>query len=260
MSFHQHTLANGLTIIGEISPSARSVAAGFFVRRERAMRRRRNRACRISSSTWSSRARRAAPPSKSTATSTDRRHYNAFTSEENTVFYAAILPEYLPEAVDILADILRPSLRAEDFEMEKKVIIEEIGMYDDQPMWSPTTSQKSVLRTTIRSATASSARADSVGGPETRADAGLLSTAVTSRRTSPCPWRGISPGPMPSASSKRSAGTGRPAMPRASTSALPGTRPCASDDEGEAEPGAGLHALARTRRIVARPTPPTFSP
>src|SRR5262245_60533371 len=63
-------------------------------------------------------------------------HYNAFTSEENTVFYAAILPEYLPQAVDILADILRPSLRAEDFDLEKKVIIEEIGMYDDQPMWS----------------------------------------------------------------------------------------------------------------------------
>src|SRR5262249_7294608 len=63
-------------------------------------------------------------------------NYNAFTSEENTVFYAAILPEYLPQAVDILADILRPSLRGEDFEMEKKVIIEEIGMYEDQPMWS----------------------------------------------------------------------------------------------------------------------------
>src|SRR5204862_7691321 len=61
---------------------------------------------------------------------------NAFTSEENTVFHAAILPEYLPEAVDILADILRPSLRTDDFDMEKNVIIEEIGMYEDQPMWS----------------------------------------------------------------------------------------------------------------------------
>src|SRR5207237_2589901 len=58
------------------------------------------------------------------------------TSEENTVFYAAILPEYIPQAVDILADILRPSLRVEDFDMEKNVIIEEIGMYEDQPMWS----------------------------------------------------------------------------------------------------------------------------
>src|SRR5205823_219714 len=63
-------------------------------------------------------------------------HYNAFTSEENTVFYAGILPEYIPQAVDILADILRPSLRVDDFEMEKNVIIEEIGMYEDQPTWS----------------------------------------------------------------------------------------------------------------------------
>src|SRR5436190_13911817 len=62
--------------------------------------------------------------------------YNAYTSEENTVFHAAVLPEYLPQAFDILADILRPSLRDEDFQMEKNVIIEEIGMYEDQPMWS----------------------------------------------------------------------------------------------------------------------------
>jgi predicted Zn-dependent peptidase len=58
---------------------------------------------------------------------------NAFTSEENTVFYAAVLPEYLPQAVDILADILRPSLRGDDFDMEKKVIIEEIARRDDHP-------------------------------------------------------------------------------------------------------------------------------
>ena len=46
------------------------------------------------------------------------------------------MPEYLPQAFDILADILRPSLREDDFQMEKNVIIEEIGMYEDQPMWS----------------------------------------------------------------------------------------------------------------------------
>src|SRR5205823_442540 len=38
--------------------------------------------------------------------------------------------------MDILADILRASLRTEDFNMEKNVIIEEIGMYEDQPNWS----------------------------------------------------------------------------------------------------------------------------
>jgi len=60
-------------------------------------------------------------------------YYNAFTSEENTVFFAAVLPEFQQRSVGLLADIMRPSLREEDFETEKKVIIEEIRMYDDQP-------------------------------------------------------------------------------------------------------------------------------
>ena len=93
-------------------------------------------ACRIFSNTWSSRERRAAR-AFDVNRDFDRigAEYNAYTSEENTVFHACILPEYVPQAIDLLADILRPSLRAEDFEMEKKVIIEEIGMYEDQPMW-----------------------------------------------------------------------------------------------------------------------------
>jgi predicted Zn-dependent peptidase len=60
-------------------------------------------------------------------------HYNAFTSEECTAYYASVLPEYQEAGVDILADILRPSLRTDDFDMEKKVILEEIQMYLDQP-------------------------------------------------------------------------------------------------------------------------------
>ena len=60
-------------------------------------------------------------------------HYNAFTNEENTVFYAAVLPEHQRRAVDLLADILRPSLREDDFNTEKQVILEEIQMYEDQP-------------------------------------------------------------------------------------------------------------------------------
>jgi predicted Zn-dependent peptidase len=44
-----------------------------------------------------------------------------------------VLPEYQEASVDLLADILRPSLRPDDFSMEKKVILEEIQMYLDQP-------------------------------------------------------------------------------------------------------------------------------
>ena len=102
MHFHQHTLSNGLTIVGETSPSARSAALGFFVRTG---------------------SRDESPPvcgvshflehmafkgnDKRTAFDVNRdfdrigADYNAYTSEENTVFYAAILPEYLPQAVYI---------------------------------------------------------------------------------------------------------------------------------------------------------------
>jgi len=58
---------------------------------------------------------------------------NAFTSEEDTVYYATVLPERQGEAVELLARMMRPALRAEDFDTEKLVILEEIRMYDDQP-------------------------------------------------------------------------------------------------------------------------------
>ncbi len=136
MSFLRHTLANGLTLIGEKSPSARSVSVGFFVRTGA-----RDETPEVSGVSHFLEHMVFKGTPRRTALDVNRdfdkigASYNAFTSEENTVFYAAVLPEYLPQAVDILADILRPSLREEDFEVEKNVIIEEIGMYDDQPMW-----------------------------------------------------------------------------------------------------------------------------
>ena len=62
-------------------------------------------------------------------------NYNAYTSQEATVYHAQVLPEFLSRAVDLIGDMLRPALRSEDFDMEKKVILEEIGMYEDRPQW-----------------------------------------------------------------------------------------------------------------------------
>src|SRR5438046_6001059 len=135
--FHERKLPNGLQIIGETSPSARSVALGFFVRTGS-----RDETPEICGVTHFLEHMVFKGTPHRTALDVNHdfdrigAHYNAFTSEENTVFYAAILPEYLPHAVDILADILRPSLREDDFNMEKKVIIEEIHMYEDRPAWS----------------------------------------------------------------------------------------------------------------------------
>ncbi len=137
MSFQTQVLSNGLQIIGEHHPAARSVALGFFVRTGS-----RDETKDVAGVTHFLEHMVFKGTPRRTALDVNRdfdrigAHYNAFTSEENTVFYAAILPEYLPQAVDILADILRPSLRTEDFDVEKNVIIEEIGMYEDQPMWS----------------------------------------------------------------------------------------------------------------------------
>jgi len=58
---------------------------------------------------------------------------NAFTSEEETVYHAAVLPRYQDDAVQLLARMMCPALRDEDFLLEKKVILEEIRMVYDQP-------------------------------------------------------------------------------------------------------------------------------
>jgi predicted Zn-dependent peptidase len=137
MPFHQRSLPNGLTIIGETSPAAKSAAVGFFVRTGS-----RDETPDVAGvSHFLEHMVFKGTPRRSAADVNrefDRigADYNAFTSEENTVFHASVLPEYLPQAVDILADIMRPSLRQEDFDTEKNVIIEEIGMYDDQATWA----------------------------------------------------------------------------------------------------------------------------
>jgi predicted Zn-dependent peptidase len=59
---------------------------------------------------------------------------NAFTAKEQTCFYAKVLDEHLPIAVDVLSDMVLQSLfDSGEIEKEKGVIIEEIKMYEDVP-------------------------------------------------------------------------------------------------------------------------------
>ncbi len=137
MPFHSHKLQNGLTIIGETSPSARSVALGFFVRTGA-----RDETPEVAGVSHFLEHMAFKGSEQRTAFDVNRdfdrigADYNASTSEENTIYHAAVLPEYLPQALDILADLLRPSIRQDDFDMEKQVIINEIGRYEDMPGWS----------------------------------------------------------------------------------------------------------------------------
>ena len=61
-------------------------------------------------------------------------HLNAFTGKELTCYYAHVLDEHLPLAVDVLADMLTASLfDAEEISKEKSVVIEEINSVEDTP-------------------------------------------------------------------------------------------------------------------------------
>lgn len=134
MEFRKQVLANGLEIVAECAPEAYSVALGFFVKTGA-----RDETPEIAGvSHFLEHMMFKGTPTRS-ADDVNREfdemgaNYNAYTSEETTVYYAAVLPEYQTAATELLADILRPSLRDEDFRTEKKVIIEEIRMYEDQP-------------------------------------------------------------------------------------------------------------------------------
>ncbi|MFC1510761.1 M16 family metallopeptidase [Candidatus Margulisiibacteriota bacterium] len=59
---------------------------------------------------------------------------NAFTAKEQTMYYAVVLDKHIDLAVDILCDILLNSkFEPKDMELEKKVVLEEIKMYEDTP-------------------------------------------------------------------------------------------------------------------------------
>ncbi|MEW4568044.1 pitrilysin family protein [Tautonia sp. JC769] len=135
MTFYHETLPNGLQVILERNELARSAAAGFFVRAGS-----RDESPELAGVShflehmvFKGTARRDALAVNRDFDRIGARH-NAQTSEEDTIYHVSCLPEYLPQALDVLADIMRPRLDAEDFETEKQVIIEEIKMYDDNPM------------------------------------------------------------------------------------------------------------------------------
>ncbi len=134
MEFREHQLENGLQIVAECNAEAHSTAIGFFVQTGA----RDEGQSDAGVSHFLEHMMFKGTPSR-TADDVNREfdemgaHYNAFTSEEHTVYYAAVLPEYQTPAVELWADIIRPSLREEDFDTEKQVIIEEIRMYEDQP-------------------------------------------------------------------------------------------------------------------------------
>jgi predicted Zn-dependent peptidase len=134
LTFHQAKLANGLTVVGEEREGAVSTAVGFFVKT--GSRDETDDVAGVSHflehMMFKGTAKRTALQITYDLAAIGAQA-NAFTSVENTVYYAVVLPEYTKDVFDILGDMMRPALLQEDFDTEKKVILEEIALYQDRP-------------------------------------------------------------------------------------------------------------------------------
>jgi predicted Zn-dependent peptidase len=134
LSFHHHQLPNGLDIIAESNPAAHSIAVGMFVQTGS-----RDEQVNINGVSHFLEHMMFKGSEKYTWEDVNRifdeigARYNAFTSQEMTAYYANVLPEFTERAVEHLAHLLRPAIRQQDFDTEKKVILEEIAMYLDDP-------------------------------------------------------------------------------------------------------------------------------
>jgi predicted Zn-dependent peptidase len=132
--FKEAVLKNGLRVIAEVLPEARSVALGYFVKTGA-----RDEAPHESGVSHFLEHMVFKGPEGMDALSVnlafDRMgaQYNAFTSEEATVYYGAVLPEFAPPLLALFSRLMLPALREEDFATEKQVILEEIARYQDRP-------------------------------------------------------------------------------------------------------------------------------
>ncbi len=135
--FYHQKLENGLTIIAEELPFARSLSLGFFVRCGARHETVENAGVShfLEHMVFKGSPQRS-PQDVNREFDALGISFNACTAEEITVFYASLLPEFLEPCVEIYADILRPGIRESDFRAEKEVILEEIEMYENEPPYS----------------------------------------------------------------------------------------------------------------------------
>ena len=135
MKFDQITLPNGLRIIGERIPHFRSVSVGlwlgagsqFEIPSEAGVSHFLEHM--VFKGTEKRSARRIAEEMDAVGG-----QLNAYTAKECTCFYAKLVDEHLPLAMDVICDLVTaPTFDAGELEKEKGVVIEEIAMSEDTP-------------------------------------------------------------------------------------------------------------------------------
>jgi predicted Zn-dependent peptidase len=128
-------LPSGLTVLSEYMPGARSVSFGAWVKAASVHERPERMGVShllehmVFKGTASRSARDIALALEVVGGSLD-----AYTAREHTSYQARVLDEDLERAADVIGDLLfRPTLRAADLRLERKVVLEEIAMVEDTP-------------------------------------------------------------------------------------------------------------------------------
>ena len=130
--FVEHTLPNGLRVVVEQMPNVSSAALGFFVRtgsrhehpHEHGVSHFLEHMCFKGTAKRDWREINVRFDELGSI-------YNAFTSKEHTVYYGWVPVDRFDPQLELLSDMMRPSLPPEDFETERNVILEEIAMSGD---------------------------------------------------------------------------------------------------------------------------------
>ena len=134
-TLHRTDLSNGLTVLSEAVPGARSVAFGAWVRAATLHERPDEMGVShllehmVFKGTRGRSSQEIALSLETLGGSLD-----AYTEREHTSYQARVLDEHLEAAASVIGDLIfHPLLRAEDLALERKVILEEISMVEDTP-------------------------------------------------------------------------------------------------------------------------------
>jgi predicted Zn-dependent peptidase len=130
-----HTLSNGFRIVTEHMPGLLSAAVGVWVnaggRHERAEQN--GIAHFLEHMAFKGTAKRSALRIAEEIEDVGG-YINAYTSRETTAYYVRVLGQDVPLALDVVADILlNPVYAPEEIEVERGVILQEIGQAHDTP-------------------------------------------------------------------------------------------------------------------------------
>lgn len=133
--FKKYTLNNGVRIVCEKIPYVRSLSIGIWVKTGSRNETTKNNGIShfIEHMLFKGTEKRNA---REIAESIDNigGQLNAFTGKECTCFYAKTLDTHIELVIDVLSDMFFNSIFAtKDINIEKRVVMEEIGMYEDSP-------------------------------------------------------------------------------------------------------------------------------